>query len=69
MPKIKNIEDLRKDLLEKYEEANTDKEVHTLSTYTATASAIIRSVKTELDYNKYKNNKKDIKFLKVSDDN
>lgn len=65
MPKIKNIKELREDLLIKYEQTKEDKEIQKLSTYTATASAIIRSAKTELDYNKYKNNNKDIDFLKV----
>lgn len=67
MSRIKNIKDLRNDLLKKYEETKTTKEVEKLTTFTATASAIIRSAKTELDYNKYRENKKEIEFLKVDD--
>lgn len=60
---ISNIEQLRNDLLNKYETAKTESDKKDLSIYTASASAIIRSLKTELDYNKYKENGKDIKFL------
>ena len=66
MPRIKNIKELREDLLNKYEETKTTKEIEKLSTFTATASAIIRSAKTELDYNKYQNDKSEIDFLKVN---
>ena len=66
MPRIKNIKELREDLLSKYEETKTTKEIEKLSTFTATASAIIRSAKTELDYNKYQNDKSEIDFLKVN---
>ena len=60
---MQNIEDLRNDLIKKYEESKTDKDKSDLSTYTATASAIIRSCKVELDYNKVQDNKRTIKFL------
>lgn len=63
MSKIKNIKDLRTDLLNKYEAAKTDSEKKDLQTFTASASAIIRSLKTELDYNKFKQNDKPIDFL------
>jgi hypothetical protein len=63
MPNIKNIKDLRNDLLNKYENAKSDSEKKDLGTFTASASAIIRSLKTELDYNKFKDNDKDIHFL------
>lgn len=63
MPNIKNIKDLRNDLLTKYETAKDDKDKKDLSIYTATASAIIRSCKTELDYNKVQDNNKKIEFL------
>ena len=66
MPKIENIKDLRNDLLEKYESSETDQEKKDLGTFTATASAIIRSVKTELEYNKFKGKGKDIGFLDVA---
>jgi hypothetical protein len=60
---MQNIEELRNDLIKKYEEAKTDIDKRDLSTYTATASAIIRSCKVELDYNKVQDNKRIIKFL------
>ena len=53
---MQNIEELRNDLLKKYEEAKTDNDKKELSIYTATASAIIRSCKTEMDYNKIQEN-------------
>lgn len=68
MSKIKNIKELREDLLSKYEQTKTDKDIDKLSTFTATASAIIRSAKTELDYNKFKDDKKDIDFLNVNNE-
>lgn len=63
MSNIKNITDLRNDLLNKYENAKSDSDKKDLGTFTASASAIIRSLKTELDYNKFKDNDKDIPFL------
>ena len=63
MPRIKNIKDLRDDLLTKYETAKDEKDKKDLSVYTATASAVIRSCKVELDYNKVKDNNKKIEFL------
>ena len=63
MPRIKNIKDLRDDLLTKYETAKDEKDKKDLSVYTATASAIIRSCKVELDYNKVQDNNKKIEFL------
>lgn len=60
---MQNIEELRNDLIKKYEEAKTDNDKKDLSTYTATASAIIRSCKVELDYNKVQENKRTINFL------
>jgi len=60
---IKNIEDLRNDLLNKYESSNSDTDIRELSVYTATASAVIRSCKTEMDYNKIQENNKKIEFL------
>lgn len=65
MPKIKNIKDLRDDLLTKYEIAKDDNDKKELSIYTATASAIIRSCKTEMDYNKIQENNKKINFLET----
>lgn len=62
---MQNIKDLRNDLVKKYEEAKTDKDKRELSIFTATASAIIRSCKTELDYNKEQKNDKKIDFLEV----
>ena len=62
---MQNIKDLRNDLVKKYEDAKTDKDKKELQIYTATASAIIRSCKTELDYNKEKQNGKKIDFLEV----
>lgn len=63
---IKNVKDLRNDLLKKYEEAKTDQEKRDLSTDTACASAIIRSLKVEMDYNKFQDNKKKIDFLEIN---
>lgn len=63
MSEIKNITDLRNDLLEKYETAKKEEDIRELSVYTATASAIIRSCKTEMDYNKIQENNKKINFL------
>ena len=63
MQKIKNIQDLRNDLLNKYEESKTEQDKKDLSIYTASASAVIRSLKTEMDYNKYRENNNKIDFL------
>jgi hypothetical protein len=63
MQRIKNIKELRDDLLTKYETAKDEKDKKDLSIYTATASAIIRSCKVELDYNKVQENNNKIKFL------
>ena len=63
MQKIKTAKDLREDLIKKYEESKTEKDISKLSIYTATVSSIIRSAKTELDYNKYKDNGNTIDFL------
>lgn len=65
MQTIKNIKDLRNDLLNKYENAKSDSDKKDLGTFTASASAIIRSLKTELDYNKFKDNNKSIDFLEI----
>lgn len=62
---INNIEKLRNDLLSKYETSKEEKDIKDLNVYTQTASAIIRSLKVELDYNKYKDNDKPIKFLET----
>jgi hypothetical protein len=62
---MQNIKDLREDLVKKYETAKTDKDKKELSIYTATASAIIRSCKTELDYNKERKLDKEIPFLET----
>ena len=62
---ISNIEQLRNDLLKKYEEAKTEELKKDLNQCTQTASAIIRSVKVELDYNKHKGKTGVIKFLEV----
>lgn len=66
---MQNIEELRNDLIKKYEEAKTDENKRDLSVFTATASAIIRSCKVELDYNKVQDNKKKIKFLENNAEN
>jgi len=63
MSEIKNIADLRNDLLKKYENSKSDNDIRELSVYTATASAVIRSCKTEMDYNKIQENNKKINFL------
>lgn len=65
MPRIKNIKDLRNDLLDIYDKSKSNEDLKNLQTKTATASAIIRSCKVELDYNKVKNNDKKIDFLDV----
>jgi hypothetical protein len=63
---MQNIKELRDDLVKKYENAKTDKDKKELSIYTATASAIIRSCKTELDYNKERKLDKSIGFLETN---
>lgn len=65
---MKNIKELRDDLLKKYSEFNPqdEKAITILSTSTACASAIIRSAKTELDYKKYKKDNSEIEFLKTN---
>ena len=63
MQEIKNIQDLRNDLLSKYENSETEQDKRDLGIYTASASAIIRSLKTEMDYNKYRENNNKIDFL------
>jgi len=63
MPNIKNITDLRNDLIDNYEKSKSNEELKVLQTKTATASAIIRSCKVELDYNKIKDNNNKIEFL------
>jgi hypothetical protein len=65
MQRIKNIKDLRNDLLDIYDKSKTNEELKVLQVKTACASAVIRSCKTELDYNKVKNNDKKIDFLDV----
>lgn len=65
MQKIKNIKDLRSDLLEKYENAKNEDDKKDLGIYTAASSAIIRSLKTEMDYNKYRDSNKKIEFLET----
>lgn len=62
---INNIKDLRNDLLTRYQDASTDLKIKDLIAHTQTASAIIRSVKVELDYNKHQGIEKDIDFLEV----
>ncbi len=63
MPRIKNIKQLREDLLRSYESSTTEEELEELSKKTAAASTIIRSAKIELEYNKYKGVKTEIPFL------
>lgn len=63
MPTIKNIKQLREDLLRSYESSTTEEELEELSKKTAAASTIIRSAKIELEYNKYKGVKTEIPFL------
>ena len=63
MPSIKNIKQLREDLLRSYESSTTEEELEELSKKTAAASTIIRSAKIELEYNKYKGVKTEIPFL------
>ena len=63
MGKIKTAKQLRDDLLSKYESASTEDQKKDLTTFTQAASAIIRSVKVELDYQKYKGKNEDIEFL------
>lgn len=62
---INNIKDLREDLLDKYEKANDDTAKKDLNTFTQAASAIIRSLKVEMEYNKVSGDNKTIKFLEV----
>lgn len=62
---MQNIKELRQDLIEKYNTAKDEESKKDLSIYTATASAIIRSCKTEMDYNKIQENGKKIDFLEV----
>lgn len=66
--KIKNIKDLRNDLLQKYEATVTEDDKRDLVTFTTCVSAIVRSVKEELSYNKYKDNKRDIDFLEIGEE-
>ena len=63
MSQIQNIEELRNDLLKRYDTAKTDSDKKDLGTFTQAASTIIRSLRTELDYNKLKDNGKKIEFL------
>lgn len=65
---MQNIKELREDLIKKYTESKTDESKKDLAIYTATASAIIRSCKTEMDYNKLQDNKKKIDFLETDAD-
>lgn len=60
---MQNIKELRDDLVKKYKEAKTEENKRDLGIFTATASAIIRSCKTEMDYNKQMENKRKIDFL------
>jgi hypothetical protein len=64
---MQNIKELREDLVQKYQTATTDENKKDLSVFTAAASAIIRSCKTELDYNKEMKNNRKIEFLEVDD--
>ena len=62
---MKNVKELRENLIKKYSEfnVNEEKSVSELSTLTACASAIIRTAKVELDYKKYKKDDSEIEFL------
>lgn len=68
MPGIKNIKELREDLIRKYEATETEDDKRDLVTFTTCVSAIVRSVKEELSYNKYKDNKRDIPFLEIKEE-
>lgn len=60
---IKNVKDLRDDLLKKYESAKSESDKKDLNTFTQSASAIIRSLKVELDYQKHHERQEKIEFL------
>lgn len=64
---MKNIKDLREDLVKRYEEAKTENDKKDLASYTKTASAIIRTLKVEMDYNKVKGVVKTIDFLETDE--
>ena len=49
----------------KYENAINEDDKKDLGIYTAASSAIIRSLKTEMDYNKYRDSNKKIEFLET----
>lgn len=60
---MKNVKELRENLIEKYKKFEENKNVQELSVVTACASAIIRSAKVELDYKKHKKDDSEIDFL------
>lgn len=66
---IKNIEDLQKELLNVFSSTSKDKQdLKELAIKTQTASAVIRGLKTMLDYQKYLGIKNEIEFLKIKKD-
>lgn len=64
---VKNIKQLREDLLKRYNETdlNEEKAVGKLSSATACVSAIVRTAKVELEYKKFKEDKTPIDFLET----
>jgi hypothetical protein len=62
---MQNIKELREDLISKYKNTKTEEDKSDLSIYTAAASVIIRSLKTEMDYNKIQENERKIDFLEI----
>ena len=65
---MKNIKELRNDLIENYEKMKTNEmRLKTGKELANVAGKILTSIKLELDYNKLIESKKRIKFLEYKD--
>lgn len=66
MAKIKNIVDLRNDLLEKYDKMVTGEIARPMAKEISNMTGkIMMSVRLQIDYNNYRGECKEIEFLKV----
>lgn len=64
---MKNIEDLRNDLLNNYEKTKTGEiSIGLAKELSNSAGKIIATVKAQLEYNKYVGNTSEIPFMKVA---
>lgn len=65
---IKNIQDLQNELLKVFVNTEDKTKLKELAIKTQTASAVIRGLKTQLDYQKHLGTKEEIEFLNINKD-